>query len=218
MAEKIRIDIISDVVCPWCFIGYRQLLKALDMAGMQGDICFHPFELNPDMPPEGEDVAAHIARKYGGTEDESPATWRRIIAIGNTLGIDFTHRSKRIWNTAAAHQLLYWAKDSDHQATLKARLFQAYFEQGENISDPVLLAGLVAEIGLDRAEAAAILADGRFLAPVRELEARWRDMGINGVPAMIIAERALVMGAQEPAQLARALLQLSAGTDGGNSG
>ena len=212
MAESIRVDVISDVVCPWCFIGTKQLLKALDLAGLAGDIRFHPFELNPDMPPEGEDVAAHIARKYGGTAEESPATWRNIRSIGETLGIDFTHKSKRIWNTAKAHQLLYWAKDSGHQADLELQLFEAYFVHGRNISDDAVLLELVQAAGLDVEEARAVLADARFQAPVQALESRWRDMGVNGVPAMIIAERGLVMGAQDASQLAKVLRKMA--TDG----
>lgn len=210
MAGRIRIDIISDIVCPWCFIGYRQLQKALQIAELEGDIRFHPFELNPDMPAAGEDVAEHIRRKYGGTDDESPATWRKIREIGATLGIDFSNKSSRIWNTAKAHQLIHWAQESGQQTDLEPRLFEAYFVHGRNVSADEVLVEAAAAAGLDRAEAARVLADGRYAATVTALQERWRDMGITGVPAMILAERGLVMGAQDANALARALRKMAA--------
>lgn len=208
--QTIRVDIISDIVCPWCFIGFRQLERALELAGMAGDIRWHPFELNPEMADEGEEVQAHIARKYGATDEGSADVRRQLRTIGETLGIDFSKRSARIWNTGRAHQLLYWAKDSGHQTALHLKLFEAYFTHGQNISDPAVLLDAVADAGLDRDEAAGVLADGRFAPAVGALEARWRDMGIGGVPAMIFAERALVIGAQEPERLAIALKRMAA--------
>ena len=210
MNGRIRVDIISDIVCPWCFIGFRQLERALAIAGLEGDIRWHPFELNPDMDDEGEELQAHIARKYGATDEGSAITRRQIRALGDELGIDFSKRATMIWNTSKAHQLLYWAKDSGRQTDLHIRLFEAYFTRGRNIGDTGVLLDAAADAGLDRAEAAEVLADGRFGEAVRALEARWRDMGINGVPAMIFEERALVMGAQEPERLANALTRMMA--------
>ena len=210
MAQTIRVDIISDVVCPWCFIGYRQLEKALELAGLEGDIRWRPFELNPQMPPEGEDTAEHIARKYGATPEQSAATRHHMKSIAEPLGIDFSSRSKRIWNTFAAHQLLHWAQESGRQTALKLKLFEAYFTQGENVSDEAVLLDAVEAVGLSRAEAAEVLADGRHAGAVRALEARWSEMGITGVPAMILAEKGLVMGAQEPERLAIALKKMAA--------
>jgi predicted DsbA family dithiol-disulfide isomerase len=210
MAQTIRVDIISDVVCPWCFIGYRQLEKALEIAGLEGDIRWHPFELNPAMAPEGEDTAEHIQRKYGATPEQSATTRSHMKSIAEPLGINFSGRSKRIWNTFDAHQLLLWAQDTGRQTALKLKLFEAYFTAGENVSDREVLLNAVEAAGLDRAEAAAVLADGRFAAAVRALEARWSEMGITGVPAMILAEKGLVMGAQEPERLAIALSKMAA--------
>ena len=210
MAQTIRVDIISDVVCPWCFIGYRQLEKALEIAGLEGDIRWHPFELNPAMAPEGEDTAEHIQRKYGATPEQSASTRSHMKSIAEPLGIDFSGRSKRIWNTFDAHQLLLWAQDSGQQTALKLKLFEAYFTAGENVSDREVLLNAVEAAGLDRAEAEAVLADGRFAAAVRALEARWSEMGITGVPAMILAEKGLVMGAQEAERLAIALSKMAA--------
>ena len=210
MAQTIRVDIISDVVCPWRFIGYQQLEKALEIAGLEGDIRWHPFELNPAMAPEGEDTAEHIQRKYGATPEQSATTRSHMKSIAEPLGINFSGRSKRIWNTFDAHQLLLWAQDTGRQTALKLKLFEAYFTAGENVSDREVLLNAVEATGLDRAEAAAVLADGRFAAAVRALEARWSEMGITGVPAMILAEKGLVMGAQEPERLAIALSKMAA--------
>lgn len=210
MAETIRVDIISDVVCPWCFIGYRQLERALELAGLEADIRWHPFELNPGMPPEGEDTAEHIQRKYGASPAQSAATRGHMKAIAEPLGIDFAGSTKRIWNTFAAHQLLLWAQGTGKQTALKLKLFEAYFAAGENVSDEAVLLDAVEAAGLDRAEAAQVLADGRFAEPVRALETRWNEMGITGVPAMILNEKGLIMGAQEPEQLAIALKKMAA--------
>lgn len=210
MAERIQVDIISDVVCPWCFIGYRQLEKALDLAGLEADIRWRPFELNPQMAAEGEDTAEHIFRKYGATPEQSAATRGHMKAIAEPLGIDFSGRSKRIWNTFKAHQLLLWAQGTGKQTALKLALFQAYFTAGENVSDEAVLLDAVEAAGLDRAEAQEVLADNRYAEPVRALEQRWVEMGISGVPAMILNERGLVMGAQEPERLAIALRKMAA--------
>ena len=210
MAQKIQVDIISDVVCPWCFIGYRQLEKALELAGLEGDIRWHPFELNPGMAPEGEDTAEHIQRKYGATPEQSSTTRSHMKSIAEPLGIDFSGRSKRIWNTFDAHQLLLWAQDSGQQTALKLKLFEAYFTAGKNVSDREVLLNAVEAAGLNRAQAAEVLADGRYAQGVRALEQRWGEMGITGVPAMILAEKGLIMGAQEPERLAIALRKMAA--------
>jgi predicted DsbA family dithiol-disulfide isomerase len=210
VAQKIQVDIISDVVCPWCLIGYRQLEKALEIAGLEADIRWHPFELNPQMAPEGEDTVEHIQRKYGATPEQSATTRSHMKSIAEPLGIDFSQRSKRIWNTFEAHQLLLWAQDSGHQTDLKLKLFEAYFTNGENVSDREVLLNAVEAAGLNRAQAAEVLADGRYAQTVRALEQRWGEMGITGVPAMILAEKGLIMGAQEPERLAIALRKMAA--------
>ena len=214
MAKRIQVDIISDVVCPWCYIGYRQLERALEIAGLEGDIRWHPFELNPGMASEGEDTAEHIARKYGATPEQSAANRHHMKSIAEPLGIDFSGRSKRIWNTFEAHQLLHWAQASGQQTALKLKLFEAYFTAGANVSDREVLLNAAEAAGLSREEAAAVLADSRYAEPVRALEARWGEMGITGVPAMILAEKGLVMGAQEPERLAIALGKMAAAQEG----
>ncbi|WP_199554925.1 DsbA family oxidoreductase [Sandaracinobacteroides hominis] len=207
----IKVDIISDVVCPWCLIGYRQLEKALEIAGLQADIRWHPFELNPQMAPEGEDVAEHIARKYGATREQSATSRSHMDSIARPLGIAFDRSpDKRIYNSFDAHQLLHWAKDTEKQTALKLALFDAYFSRSEDISDREILLAAVEKAGLNRAEAEEILNDQRYAPAVRALEQRWQEMGITGVPAMILAEKGLIMGAQEPERLAIALQKMAA--------
>lgn len=205
-----KIDIISDVVCPWCLIGWRQLERALADTGITADVRWHPFELNPGMPVEGEDIAQHIARKYGATPDRMTETRARMDAIAAPLGVDLSGRAARIWNTRDAHRLLHWARDSGCQTALKLALFDAYFGRGENVSDHAVLLGAVERAGLDRGVAADILASGRYDAAVEALEERWREMDITGVPAFILAERGLVLGAQGEERLAAALRRMSA--------
>ena len=206
----IRIDIISDIVCPWCLIGHRQLERALETTGLQADIRWHPFELNPAMPEEGEDVGAHIARKYGATPEQAAVTRTQMADIARPLGIDFTRRPLRIWNSFKAHQLLYWAKDSGLQTALKRALFDAYFVRGENVSDETVLLTCVGAAGLDPVAAKTALAEGWMAPAVRALEAQWARMQIGGVPAFILAERVLLLGAQGEVRLADALLKVAA--------
>jgi predicted DsbA family dithiol-disulfide isomerase len=210
MVQRIQVDVISDVVCPWCFIGYAQLEKALEIAGLEGDIRWHPFELNPQMSREGEDIADHVRRKYGATPEQSAVTRGQMKAIAEPLGIDFSGRSQRIWNTFDAHRLLHWAKDSGRQTALKLALFDAYFTAGADVSDRAVLLEAVEAAGLDRAAAEAVLESGAEGEAVRALEAKWWEMGISGVPTFIIAEKGMVMGAQEPERLALALRKMAA--------
>ena len=205
-----KIDIISDVVCPWCLIGWRQLERALAQTGIAADVRWHPFELNPDMGPDGEDVAEHVARKYGATPDQMAATRGRMAAIAAPLDIDFSGRAARIWNTRDAHRLLHWSRDSGYQTALKLALFDAYFGRGDDVSDHTVLLRAVESAGLDRAEAAEVLTSNRFAAAVEALEGRWREMDITGVPAFILAERGLVLGAQGEERLAAALAKMAA--------
>jgi len=215
MVQRIQVDVISDVVCPWCFIGYAQLVKALEIAGLEGDIRWHPFELNPQMGPQGEDIGEHVRRKYGATPEQSQATRGQMKAIAQGLGIDFSGRSQRIWNTFDAHRLLHWARESGKQTDLKLKLFEAYFTAGENVSDREVLLGAVEAAGLDRAAAEVVLESGAEGEAVRALEERWWEMGISGVPTFIIAEKGMVMGAQEPERLAIALRKMAALTPAG---
>lgn len=193
----LRIDIVSDVVCPWCIIGFRQLETALQDRGQQAEITWHPFELNPTMPPAGQDLRAHIQEKYGTTRDASDKARARLTTMGAALGFTFRYDDRsRMLNTFQAHQLLYWALDYGRQHALKLALFTAYFTDQRDISNPTILADVASAVGLDRAEAEAVLLDARFGPDVRDEQQFWTRNGITGVPAMVFARRHLVVGAQ----------------------
>jgi predicted DsbA family dithiol-disulfide isomerase len=145
----LRIDIVSDVVCPWCIIGYLQLAKALEATGTAHEIHWHPFELNPSMPPEGENLREHIAEKYGSTTAQSDESRVRMTGIGADLGFEFRFADDmRMHNTFNVHQLLHWAGLLGRMHALKMAFFAAHFREGRNLSDDDVLADVVAEVGL----------------------------------------------------------------------
>lgn len=209
-AQPLRIDIVSDVMCPWCVIGYRQLAKALEATGIAHEIRWHPFELNPDMPPEGQNVREHIAEKYGATKQQSEQNRIRMTEAGAQVGFDFRYTDDtRMHNTFNTHQLLHWAGQQGRTHDLKQALFSAHFTHGRNLSDDNVLADIAAEIGLDRAEALAVLEDQRFAHEVRSAERSWLEQGVQGVPAVIFNRRHLVTGAQGVENYTRILQQLA---------
>ncbi len=201
-AVPLRIDIVSDVVCPWCIIGYKQVEKALTLLDTPVDAEFwwHPFELNTNMPPEGEDVAEHIARKYGSTPEQSKANRQRLAEIGVSVGFEFgQHEGRRIYNTFKAHKLLHIAGHEQgwrKQTELKLALFVAYFQQNSDVSDEVILLDVAQSVGLDRDACRAWLADGTLTDTVRAEQSHWLDQNITGVPAIIFDQRFMVPGAQ----------------------
>lgn len=196
-AEPLRIDIVSDVVCPWCIVGYRQIAKALEATGTAHEVHWHPFELNPAMPPEGQNLREHITEKYGTTPEQSEQSRVQLAALGTELGFDFRFSAdSHMHNTFNTHQLLHWADGFGCKHDLKMALFTAHFTNGRNLSDDNDLADVASEIGLDRDEALAVLADQRFAPVVREAEKFWTSQGIQGVPAMVFNRRHLVTGAQ----------------------
>ena len=193
----IRIDIVSDVVCPWCIIGYRQLERALQETKTAADIHWHPFELNPQMAQEGENLREHLAAKYGTTPEGSRRARARLTELGAELGFVFDYTDDmRMVNTFRAHQLLKWAEEHGRGHDLQMALFAAFFAERLDLNDPAVLARVAARIGLDGDEALAILTDGRYAEDVRQDEQFWISRGIEGVPAMIIDEKYLVVGAQ----------------------
>ncbi len=208
--NRLRIDIVSDVVCPWCIIGYRQLATALAATGTAHEIHWQPFELNPDMPAEGQNLRDHVAEKYGTTPEQSEESRARMTAIGEELGFAFRFaQDMRMHNTFNVHQLLHWAAQHGRMHELKQALFAAHFTHRRNLSDDTVLADVAAEVGLDRAEALAVLEDQRFAAKVRIAENLWLQQGIRGVPAMIFNRRHLVTGAQGVENYTRILEQLA---------
>jgi predicted DsbA family dithiol-disulfide isomerase len=205
----LRIDIVSDVMCPWCVIGYRQLAIALEATGVDHEIHWHPFELNPNMPATGQDMREHLVEKYGTTPEQSDANRANMTARGEELGFVFRFKDGfRMHNTFNTHQLLHWADGQDRKHDLKQALFAAHFTDGRDLSDGAVLIDVADEIGLDRAEATAVLADQRFAAEVRQEQQFWTQQGISGVPAVVFDRQHLVTGAQGIDNYQRILNQL----------
>jgi predicted DsbA family dithiol-disulfide isomerase len=193
----LRIDIVSDVMCPWCVIGYRQLAIALEVTGVDHEIHWHPFELNPNMPAEGQDMREHLVEKYGTTPTQSDANRANMTVSGEKLGFEFVFDDGfRMHNTFHTNQLLHWADGQERRHGLKQALFAAHFTSGRDLSDDAVLVDIAAEIGLDRAEATAVLADQRFATAVRQQQNFWTQQGISGVPAVVFDRQHLVTGAQ----------------------
>ena len=213
----LRIDFVSDVVCPWCAIGLASLEQALQR--LQGEVAaeihFQPFELNPQLPPEGEDIAGHLQRKYGMDEAQLAQNQERIRQRGAELGVVFDLGARsRIYNTFDAHRLLHWAETEGRQRELKHALLRAYFSEGKDVSDRDTLVAIAASAGLDAGRARAILDSGEFAGEVRATERFFQQLGISGVPAIIIERRHLVSGGQPPEVFERALREIAAARRG----
>ena len=212
MAEPLRIDFVSDVACPWCVVGLRSLLKALDQTGAKAEIHFQPFELNPDMAPEGENTAEHVAKKYGSTPERSQAAREAIKSHGAALGFTFNYGPEsRIWNTFDAHRLLHWAELEGNGLALKQALFKINFTDQRSTSDHAALIDAVRDAGLDVVRAQAILATDEFATEVRHAEEFWRSNGINAVPSAIFNQRWLIQGGQPPEVFARVIGDILSG-------
>jgi predicted DsbA family dithiol-disulfide isomerase len=213
MSKQIRIDFVSDVSCPWCIIGLKSLEQALERAkdAVSADLHFQPFELNPAMPPEGQDIGEHIAEKYGSSPEQREQSREMIRARGAELGFRFEMDQRdRIYNTFDAHRLLYWAGLEGRQRELEMALFEAYFTRGENPGSHEVLVRVAGEVGLDQAQAARILASNAYGAEVRDREQYYQRQGIHSVPAVIINERHLISGGQPPEVFEQALRQIAA--------
>ncbi|MDB5714462.1 MAG: DsbA family oxidoreductase [Sphingomonadales bacterium] len=213
MSIPLKIDFVSDVVCPWCVIGLRGLETALENVGdlVEAEITFRPFELNPGMAASGQDISEHIAEKYGAEAARSTANRDAIRDRAASLGFAMNFRSgARIYNSFDAHRLLHWAGIEGRQAELKHALFAAYFTDGRDISDAETLVGAVGAAGLDPVAARAIIASDTYAEDVRADERRWRQEGITAVPSIVINERYVISGGQEPATFERALRSIAA--------
>jgi len=207
---KLQIDIVSDVMCPWCIIGYKQLASALKATNTPHEIRWHPFELNPNMPPEGQNIREHVAEKYGSTKEQSDASRLQMKQTGTDLGFEFNYSDNaRMHNTFNLHQLLHWADKQKRMHDLKMALFMAHFTNERNLSDDAVLADIASEIGLDRSEALAVLTDQRFAKDVRNEEQHWISQGIQSVPAVIFNQQHLVSGAQGVENYTSILKQLA---------
>ncbi len=220
MTTTLKIDFVSDVSCPWCVIG----LKALDQAlvrvasDITVDLHFQPFELNPTMGPEGQDITEHITHKYGISAEQAEANREAIRQRGAALGFTFSGSNaagggrSRTYNTFDAHRLLHWAETlgEGRQKALKEGLFNAYFTDGESPASHDVLLKLAAEVGLDADRAAEILSSDEYAADVRERENFYQSQGIHSVPAIIINDKHLISGGQPVEVFEQALRQIAA--------
>jgi predicted DsbA family dithiol-disulfide isomerase len=213
MTTPMKIDFVSDVSCPWCAIGLNALEKALERVGdtVAADIRFQPFELNPAMPPEGQDIDEHLAAKYGATPEQSALNREAIRERGESVGFTFgMGKRSRIYNTFDAHRLLHWANEEGRQKELKHALFKAYFTDGENPGAHDVLLRLAGEAGLDTARAREILESDTYAQETREQEQFYLEQGIHSVPAVIINDRYLIQGGQPVEAFEQALRQIAA--------
>jgi len=214
MAKQLKIDFVSDVSCPWCVIGLKSLETALkSLKGeIAADLHFQPFELNPQMSADGQDIVEHIAQKYGSTPTDIERNRENIRARGAELGFEFNMQKRgRIYNTFDAHRLLHWAETAGKQEALKSALFSAYFTEGRNPSDHAVLLDVAQKVGLDAKRAAEILKSDEFAAEVRAREKFYADRGIRAVPSVIINDQHLIQGGQPAEIFERALRQLAGG-------
>lgn len=212
MSKPMSIAVVSDVVCPWCVIGIRSLEVALErLDGVEADVTLHPFELNPDMAREGENVGEHIAKKYGRAPGEGSAIRdeikRRAAEVGFAMN---SGPDSRIWNTFDCHRLLHWASEAGRQRELKHALFVAHFSEGRDMGDHAVLAEAAFAAGLDPIEAAALLASDRYASEVRGEEAYWRREGVQAVPTFIINGKYVISGGHPPEAFERALGKIAA--------
>jgi predicted DsbA family dithiol-disulfide isomerase len=208
-----KIDFVSDISCPWCIIGLRGLEEALARIGdlIDPDITFQPFELNPQMGKEGQNIGEHVAEKYGSTPEQSAANRTMIRERAADLGFVMQMSgTSRIYNTFDAHRLLHWAHIEGRQLGLKRALFDVYFTDQQNPSDHTVLVATAAKVGLDPTRAAAILASDEFANDVRTAERLWQSRGISAVPAVVINDRYLISGGQPPEAFETALREILA--------
>ncbi len=213
MPRNMKIDFVSDIACPWCAVGLNGLEAALSRLGdvVDARIVFQPFELNPDMPPGGEDGTEHIARKYGLSAEQVAASRETIKARAAAVGFDMDGLGeRRLYNTFDAHRLLHWAGIEGRGAALKHALFKANFTEGRDVSDPEVLAAAAEEAGLDGAAAREVLASGRYAEEVRAAERLWQSRGIHSVPSIVIDDRYLISGGQPPEAFEQALRNILA--------
>jgi len=216
---RLRIDFVSDVVCPWCAVGLASLEQALERTRgqVEADIHFQPFELNPDMPPEGEDAVDHLQRKYGMPAEQLEANQQAIVERGTALGFTFDmDRRQRIYNTFDAHRLLHWAEAEGQQRELKHALLRAYFTEGRNVSDQDTLVAIAGSAGLPEERAREILESGAWADEVRIGERFFQSHGIRSVPAIILERKHLVSGGQPPEVFEQALRQVAAAKSTGS--
>lgn len=209
----IKLDIISDPICPWCYIGKTHLDRALEARPDHPfEIEWHPFQLNPDMPSEGMDRRAYLEAKFGGA-DGAASVYGRIADTAKAAGLKDVNLDgiTRTPNTIDAHRLIHWAGLEGRQTAAVSRLFKAYFEEGKDISDPGILLDIAEGIGMDRAMTERLLSSDADVADIRARDAHARERGVTGVPTFVVANAHVVPGAQPPELWAKVLDELAEG-------
>ncbi len=207
--SKIKIDVISDVVCPWCVIGYKRLEQAISEMGIKNkiELEWQPFELNPHMPIEGQDVEEHIEEKYGATLEQQKESQERMTDFGAELGFKFDYfKGMRMVNTFDAHVLLEYAKENCKQTELKMRLMNAFFGERKNLSNKEVLKNELEAVGLDSNKALVFLENKETRNKVKSVEKYWQNLGVNSVPTVVFNKKSAVTGAQ-PVEVYKQILQ-----------
>ena len=213
MKAAIEIKFVSDIMCPWCVVGLRNLEIALGNLDdkVTSEMTFQPFELNPQMPAEGQNFAEHIVEKYGITPQQSDENRKMIQARGAEVDFDFNFTAEsRMRNSFDAHRLLHWADQEGKQAQLKNALFKAHFTHNQDVSDHQVLADIAADVGLNRQAAKGVLENGHYGDEVRQLEKFWHENGISSVPTVIINNKYAISGGQPAEQFQQALEEILA--------
>ena len=211
MSQKIKLDIISDVVCPWCIIGYNHLAAAITELGYQDkvEIEWQPFELNPDMRPEGEELRAHVARKYGSSKEDSDRARSNITKAGAEYDFKFEYfDGMKIVNTLDAHILLDYAHKLGKQTDLKMRLFSAFFTEGKDVSDKNVLIKEAEAVGISIQQSKEALNSQEIKSKVKAQIAQWQQMGVSGVPTVVFNRQSALTGAQPQETFKQVLLEL----------
>jgi len=217
MNTTLKIDFVSDVACPWCAVGLGALEQALQQlqGSVSAEVHVQPFELNPQMGAQGQDMTEHLTQKYGSTPEQQTQIRETIRQRGAEVGFTFKPEGRgRIWNTFDAHRLMHWAGvegEPGQALALKKALLASYHGRAENPGDPAVLLRLAVEVGLDEARAREVLSSGAFASEVREREAFYTSQGIHSVPAVIINDRHLISGGQPAAVFEQALRRIAAG-------
>jgi predicted DsbA family dithiol-disulfide isomerase len=211
MSNKIKLDIISDVVCPWCIVGYKHLEAAIEELGIQDriDIEWQPFELNPDMPAEGEGLREHVARKYGASREDSDRARSNIANQGAEYGFTFDYfEEMKMVNTLDAHVLLEHAKQYGFQHELKMRLFAAFFTEHKDVSNREVLLNEAQSVGLDQQTALLALDNPELKREVRAVESQWHQMGVSSVPTVVFNRESALTGAHPQESFKQVLQEL----------
>ena len=213
MPQPVKLDFVSDIACPWCAVGLCSLEEAIArVEGLEVALHFQPFELNPQMGPEGEDAVEHLTRKYGMSAEQAAQNGEAIRQRGAALGFDFRmDRRRHIYNTFDAHRLLHWAASQGEgkQLALKHALLRAYFTDGQDVSSGAVLVEVAEATGLDGQRARQILASDEYQADVRKQQGFYSSQGISAVPSVIFNDQHLLQGGQPVELFEQALRQLS---------